>query len=168
MAAASIKNLALNSASVRIRIHLSAFPVTKLKLPDEMVKEEKFAFIGDAYPTARTPGIVEIGEGELETTTVVWKKMLAVLPDQFTEIEFPITANEGHVSLATDYTVRLLRCRILGTKREIEVSEKGGRLTVPYSSMLVQHKGDDGNWKTLARRAGLDPSTSPAGQALGF
>jgi hypothetical protein len=165
----SVNNIALNAASVRLRFHLSAFGgVTKLTIPEETVKREKVPFIGDAYATAYTPGFVEIGDGELEMTTVAWKEMLASLPDQFSEVEFPITANESHVTLDTDYTVVMDRCSIIGTKRDIEAGEKAGRVTLKFQCMLVKHKGADGQYKTIARRAGDDPSTSPAAQALGF
>ena len=165
----SVNNIALNAASVRLRFHLSAFGgITKITVPEETVKREKLAFIGEQYQTATTPGMVEVGDGEWEMTTVAWKELLAVLPDQFSEVEFPITGNEGHVTLDTDYTVLMDRCSIIGTKREIEASEKAGKVTVKYQCMLVAHKGADGSWKTIARRPGDDPSTSPAAQALMF
>lgn len=165
----SVNNIALNAASVRVRWHLSAFGgFTKFTIPEETVKREKLVFIGEQYATAYTPGIVEIGDAEAEMTTVGWKEMLAALPDQFSEVEFPITANEGHVTLDTDYTVLMDRCSIIGTKREIEASEKANKVTLKLQVMMVAHKGADDSWKTIARRPGDDPSTSPAAQALMF
>ena len=86
----SVNNIALNAASARIRWHLSAFGgFTKLTVPEETVKTEKLVFLGQAYATAYTPGIIEIGDGEAMITTVGWKELLAVLPDIFSEIEWP-------------------------------------------------------------------------------
>ncbi len=165
----SVNNIALNAASARIRWHLSAFGgFTKLTVPEETVKTEKLVFLGQAYATAYTPGIIEIGDGEAMITTVGWKELLAVLPDIFSEIEFPITVSESHVTLDTNYSLLMDRCSIIGTKQEIENSEKARQVTIKLRCMMVKHKGADGAWKTIGRRPGVSPASSPAASALMF
>lgn len=163
-------NIALDGSTARIRINASSFGgITKLSIPEEKLKREKIAAIGEAYATIRTPGVVEVGDGELEMTSVGWRAFMAVLPDRFGEIEFPITANQRHYAIpGPGYGVILDRCAILGTKQEIEASEKAGKVTIPLSVILLLHRGADGVWKTLARRPGEAPTASGAAQALMF
>ena len=168
MASNAVNNIALDGSSGRIRWHLSIFPLTKLSGGGEKKKIEKVNFIGEQYATAVTPGVIEIEDLEAELTTVVWKEMLAAFPDQFGEIEFPITFNERHVTLATGYTICFDRCSIIGTKQEIEASEKARKVTLTLRCMLVHHKGADGTKKTMGRRPGVSLLSSPAAQQLGF
>lgn len=163
-------NIAFDGSTARIRINMSALAgITKLSIPEEKLKREKIAAIGEAYATIRTPGVVEVGDGEMEMTSVGWRAFLAFLPDRFGEVEFPITANQRHYAIpGAAYSVILDRCSILGTKQEIEASEKAGKVTIPLSVILLLHRGADGQWKTLARRPGETPTTSAQAQALMF
>jgi hypothetical protein len=165
-----VNHLAFDGGSTRIRVSRSALGgITKLSIPEEKKKVEKIPTIGEAYATIRTPGVVEVGDGEMEMTSVGWRAWLAVLPDQFGDIEFPITTNQRHTQIrGPGYSVILDRCMILGTKQEIEASEKGNRVTIPLSVIMLIQRGADGTWKTLARRPGTDVSASPAAQQLMF
>ncbi|HVE13960.1 MAG TPA: hypothetical protein VNI01_11235 [Elusimicrobiota bacterium] len=165
----AINNLALDGSSARIRLHLSIFGgIEKITGIEEKLKQEKVVFLGERYATARTPGIVEVSDIEIVMSSIGWAALVGALPDQFSEIDFPITCNERHVQLATGYTVLLDQVQIIGTKQDIEASEKMRRVTIPASVMRIAHKGSDGVKKTLARRPGVSPLVSPAGQALGF
>lgn len=169
MPISGVNNIALDGSSARIRWHLSSFGgITKISSVEEKKKIEKVTFLGEQYATAVTPGIIEISDLEIEMTSLGWSNLLGALPDQFGEIEFPITANERHVTVAFGYTVCLDRCAILGTKQEIEASEKARKVTIPMRCMLIHHKGRDGTKKTVGRRPGVSPLASPAAQALGF
>lgn len=170
MATNGVNDIAYDCSTARIRFHLSAFGgVTKMSFPEEKIKNEKIVPIGQQYATIRTRGIVEVGDAEIEMTTVGWKAWLSKLPDAFSEIEFPITVAEVHPQSAGPYSVIWDRVKILGTKQEIDNSEKAHRVTIPVSVIMLFHKGSDNQWKTLARRPGQRISgASPAAAALMF
>ncbi len=166
---AGVNDIAYDASTARIRISSSAFGgITKLAFPEEKVKNEKILTIGQQYATIRTEGVVEVGDGEIEMTSVGWAAWLAVLPSEFSAIEFPITAAQVHPQFQGPYSVIWDRCKILGTKQDIEASERGNRVTIPVSVIMLLHKGSDGAWKTLARRPGPRQPASPAAQALMF
>jgi hypothetical protein len=165
----AVNRIVLDGSSARIRFHMSIFGgITKITGIEEKLKQEKVWFLGEQYATARTPGQVEVSDIEVVMSSVGWANLLGALPDQFSDIDFPITCNERHVTLATGYTVLLDEAKIVGTKQDIEASEKARMVTIPMSIMRIAHKGRDGSRKTLARRPGVSPLVSPAGQALGF
>lgn len=165
----AVNGIVLDGSSARIRLHLSIFGgITKLSGIEEKLKQEKIWFLGEQYATARTPGQVEISDIEVVMSSVGWAALVGALPDQFSDIDFPITCNERHVTLATGYTILLDQAKIIGTKQDIEATEKARLVTIPMSVMRIAHKGSDNTRKTLARRPGVSPQVSPAGQALGF
>jgi hypothetical protein len=165
----AVNNIVLDGSSARIYLHLSKFGgITKITGIEEKLKQEKVVFLGEQHATARTPGIVEISDIEIVFSSVGWANLLGYLPDQFSDIDFPITCNERHVTLATGYTVLLDEVKLIGSKQDFEASEKNRLVTVPASVMRIVHKGAAGGKKTLARRPGVSPLVSPAGQALGF
>lgn len=164
-----VNDLAYDTSTARVRISTSALGgITKMSFPEEKLKLEKLAPIGYQYQTIRTPGIVEVGDGELEMTTVGWAAWLAYLPPVLSSVEFPITVSEVHPQMPGPYSVIWDRCTILGTKQEIDNSEKAHRVTIPISVILLLHKGADGTFKTLARRPGPKLPVSAAAQALMF
>jgi hypothetical protein len=169
MTTSAVNNIVLDGSSARIRLHMSIFGgIQKITGLEEKLKQEKVWFLGEQYATARTPGQVELSDAEMVMSSVGWSNLLGALPDQFSDIDFPITCNERHVTLAFGYTVLLDQVKIIGSKQDFEASEKARMVTVPISIMRIVHKGRDGSRKTLARRPNVSPLVSPAGQALGF
>lgn len=159
-------NVAYDSSSFSIRFHLSVFPLTKITLPEEKLKQDVFPEIGEQYATHYTPGIVDAMTCEAEMITTRWKRFLAALPDPISSAVFPITGNSRHPTVRGSYTWILDDCGIIGTKEEIEASEKANKITISFRVMRKLMRGDDNVWKTLARRPGVSIDASANAQAL--
>jgi hypothetical protein len=159
-------NVAFDPSSFSLRYHLSTFPTTKLTPAEENLKQEKIAVLGEQYQTYYTPGMMEVGEAEVEMLTVVWKDLLAALPDPFSSATFPVTGNERHPSVRGSYTLILDDCGIIGTKHGIEAGEKANRITFKMRVMRTLYRGSDNVWKTMARRPGVSIDASAAAQSL--
>lgn len=171
MATNGVNDIAYDCGTAYVRMHTTRFGgITKLSFPEEKLKVEKLNTVGGQYATIRTAGVVEVGDGEIEMTTVAWRHWLSKLPDNFGNVEFPITVAEVSPQVAgVPYSVIWDRVRILGTKQEIDNSEKAHRVTIPVSVIMLFHRGADGKFKTLARRTGQSGTRpSPAAQALMF
>lgn len=171
MATNAINGLNYDATCTRIRWNLSALGgFTKFTIPEQKKKVEKIALIGDQYATVRTPGVMEISDATASITAVGWKEMLAKLPDEYSNIEFPITTNERHVQIAGSYGTILDRCQIIGVKGgDIEGgSEKNRIVELTIQVITIRERGADGRWKLAARRPGANPDASPAARALMF
>ncbi len=162
--------LNFDGSSVRLRLSRSALGgIVKLSLPEITLKEEKIVLLGDQSVSVRTPGIMEIGDGALTITQVGWKAWLAVLPDEWMNVEFQVTGNQRHATIRGSYGTILDRCRMTKKKpSEWANDEKNATQEITLSCMSVIERGDDGKWKRAARRPGADPKDSPAAQALMF
>lgn len=165
MAIKSARNIAFDGSTTRIRLHLSAIPCTGFELPDENMKREKSAFLGEQVQTIITPGMLEVGELTIKTTTVVWSRLLLPrLPDVFSDLEFPVTVGQVHPA-TVPYHILCDRVSILGTKQNIENTEKSGIIEIKCLVVQLFHYGEDKQWKSLARRPG---QPAPPTRALMF
>ncbi len=166
MAATSVRNMAFDGSTTRIRLSMLALPCTGFQLPDEKKKIEKSAFLGEQVQTIVTPGMLEIGELIIKTTTLVWaKSLLPRLPDDFGELEFPVTVAQLHPAAPAPYHLLIDRCAIIGTKQNIENTEKAGVIEITCRCIQMFHWGADRQWKGLTRRPG---KPAPATAALMF
>jgi hypothetical protein len=166
MPATSVRNIAFDGSTTRIRISMLALPCTGIELPDEKKKIEKIAFLGEQVQTIVTPGMLELGDLTIKTTTLVWaKSLLPRLPDVFSELEFPVTVAQLHPAAPAPYHILIDRVAIIGTKQNIENSEKAGIIELPCRAVQMFHWGADRQWKSLVRRPG---QPAPATQALMF
>lgn len=162
-----VRDIAYDCGTAKLRIGARAVGgVQSMSFPDETVKMEKLRALGQQYATIRTQGVIEIGDGEIEITTVGWADLLSVLPDNFGSVEFPITVAQVHPQIAGPYSVIWDRCKIIGRKEKIETSEKAGLITIPLNVIMVLQKGYDGSYKTIGLRPGQRAIASLDAQAL--
>lgn len=165
-----INGITFSAPSVRLRWNTSALGgVISLELPKSTLKEEVLVLLGEQSPSVRTEGIMEFGKAKATLTATGWALWLAVLPDQFMNVEFPITGNQRNVQIPYSYSTILDRCRIVDHQpAKWGGDEKSTNHDLELSVMNILVRGADGVWKTPARRAGDSPLTSPAAQVLMF
>lgn len=165
--ATSLRNLAFDGSTGRIRFGAQAVLLTKIQLPKEELKEGKERYIGEQVARARTPGVLDVGMLEIETTSAAFVGIILpawqVHGNNFPE--FPVTVSDRHPLVSGPYSRILDRCRFLNIEEAIENSEKASIVKLGLSVIEVFRRGTDGIWKTL----GYEPSLgSAAAQALMF
>lgn len=160
--ATSLRNIAFDGATGRIRFGSVAVPCLKVTVPKEEVKKEKLAYIGEQIKTVRTLGQLEVGTCEVEMTTAIYAGViLPRLQSHATNlVEFPVTLLERHPQIASPYSIILDRCSIIGTNESKENSEKAQIIKLTLDVIQVYRRGADGQWKTLAWKPTLGASAA--------
>jgi hypothetical protein len=143
--------------------------LTKVTPSKAEVKVEKIRPIGAAIATKRTPGIVEIGDANIELLATDYEEI--ILPrmpiHDGTMTGFVITGTVTHPSVKGSFGIVLDGCRtIVEELPEFDGTEKGLLLKLTISVMNVFRKGRDGKLKALGRMPGLPSSQAVA--ALSF
>lgn len=161
-----LQDVAWDSASsARILFGTIIVPVLKFDVPKEEIKTEKVPRVGEVRPTKRTAGRMEIGDIAVEIELSDYEALiLPRMPKHgATLIEFVITCNVKHASVAGSYGMLLDGCRIVSREGpSFAPDEKALVKKLGISVMATWERGRDGVWKCLDLNPKLPSSQAQA------